>query len=250
MKYMLLDWAQKGCDLILDRYKFAPGQNAAPPLIIAHRGAWNLQERIENSLNAFKEAARVGAVGIEFDVRFTKDGIPVVLHDPSLSRLHGNPARLCDLTFQQVRAITKEIPLLSDVLALKGLHFMIEIKTPISDSQVKILSEHLTGIRPVQDFHFLVLDPQLVRASSLFPSQCWILVGELFLKPFVEISIARGLGGVAGQYLGMTENLVSRLHQAGQKAGVGFIPNRNLYNREWALQVDWVFSNDVIRLLK
>ncbi len=52
------------------------------PLIIAHRGASAVAP--ENTLAAFKKALGVGAHGVEFDVRLSKDGIPVVIHDETL----------------------------------------------------------------------------------------------------------------------------------------------------------------------
>lgn len=55
------------------------------PLIIAHRGASALAP--ENTLTAFQKAINDGAEGIEFDVRLSKDGIPVVIHDSNLMRL-------------------------------------------------------------------------------------------------------------------------------------------------------------------
>ena len=50
------------------------------PLIIAHRGASALAP--ENTFAAFQKAIEDGAEGIEFDVRLSKDGVPVVFHDP------------------------------------------------------------------------------------------------------------------------------------------------------------------------
>lgn len=56
------------------------GQRA--PFVWAHRGASALAP--ENSIAAFLLAAELGAAGVELDVQLTRDGIPVVLHDPYL----------------------------------------------------------------------------------------------------------------------------------------------------------------------
>lgn len=62
---------------------------AVPPLdIIAHRGgARNVDFMAvsENSIDMVKRAARLGANGIEIDVRLTKDGVPVIFHDSFFS---------------------------------------------------------------------------------------------------------------------------------------------------------------------
>jgi len=54
------------------------------PLIIGHRGASAVAP--ENTLAAFSRALDDGADGIEFDVRLSLDGVPVVIHDASLRR--------------------------------------------------------------------------------------------------------------------------------------------------------------------
>jgi glycerophosphoryl diester phosphodiesterase len=54
------------------------------PLIIAHRGS--SAHAPENTFAAFKRAIDEGADGIEFDVRLSNDGIPVVFHDRTLAR--------------------------------------------------------------------------------------------------------------------------------------------------------------------
>src|SRR6185503_6073861 len=55
-----------------------------PPLILGHRGASALAP--ENTLAAFSRAISDGADGIEFDVRLSRDGVAVVIHDASLKR--------------------------------------------------------------------------------------------------------------------------------------------------------------------
>jgi glycerophosphoryl diester phosphodiesterase len=56
------------------------------PVNIAHRGhALNL----ENTLESFHESIDMGAAMLELDVRLSKDGVPIVFHDNSLTRITG-----------------------------------------------------------------------------------------------------------------------------------------------------------------
>src|SRR4026209_3025795 len=73
------------------------------PLIIGHRGASAVAP--ENTMAAFKEAIAAGADGIEFDVRLTRDGVPVVIHDSTLHRTGGLPDRIVDLTLSEVAKV-------------------------------------------------------------------------------------------------------------------------------------------------
>lgn len=49
--------------------------------VIAHRGAWKVQENPQNSLASLKAATKLGCEGSEFDVWMTSDGVLVVNHD-------------------------------------------------------------------------------------------------------------------------------------------------------------------------
>ncbi|MGI8788791.1 MAG: glycerophosphodiester phosphodiesterase [Pyrinomonadaceae bacterium] len=73
------------------------------PLIIAHRGASAFAP--ENTFAAFRKAVDGGADGIEFDVRFANDGVPVVFHDSTLKRLAKIERRVSDFTAAELNKI-------------------------------------------------------------------------------------------------------------------------------------------------
>jgi glycerophosphoryl diester phosphodiesterase len=54
------------------------------PRVFAHRGGCALAP--ENTLAAFELGLRAGADGVELDVHLSADGVPVVVHDPTLDR--------------------------------------------------------------------------------------------------------------------------------------------------------------------
>lgn len=54
------------------------------PVVFAHRGGAGLAP--ENTLVAFDAGLATGADGIELDVRLSRDGVAVVMHDPTLDR--------------------------------------------------------------------------------------------------------------------------------------------------------------------
>lgn len=73
--------------------------------IIAHRGGMLGQE---NTLEAFRTAARMGADLVECDVRRTSDGVLVIYHDENLTRLAGAPATVSDTTFARMQALLEK----------------------------------------------------------------------------------------------------------------------------------------------
>ena len=57
------------------------------PNVVGHRGAAAYAP--ENTLESFREAKRRGATWIELDVKISRDGVPIIMHDESLKRTMG-----------------------------------------------------------------------------------------------------------------------------------------------------------------
>jgi len=102
-------------------------------LYIGHRGTRTILD--ENTISAFLKAIEFGANCIEFDVRETKDGILVILHDKTLDRTTTGSGLLRNLNYIEIKEYrTKNyndvIPILEDVLNLlkRKTQFMIELK--------------------------------------------------------------------------------------------------------------------------
>lgn len=89
------------------------------PLIIGHRGASAVAP--ENTLAAFARALDDSADGIELDVRLARDGVPVVVHDPTLLHTGSRKARVERLTSEALvkidvgSAFNRKHPLLARV---------------------------------------------------------------------------------------------------------------------------------------
>ena len=63
---------------------------------VAHQG--DPYRATENTLPSFRSAIAAGADAVELDVRATADGVPVVVHDPTLRRLWGHDRPVATLT--------------------------------------------------------------------------------------------------------------------------------------------------------
>ena len=119
--------------------------------LIMHRGYNKVAP--ENTLAAFRLAAEMGYKAVECDIQFTQDGVPMILHDTTVTRtsnvasvemeLFGAKKRkLSELTFEEVRQLDfgswksadytgERIPTFDEFLQLcqqSGLHPYIELK--------------------------------------------------------------------------------------------------------------------------
>ena len=84
----------------------------------AHRGAMAYQP--ENTLAAFETAIRQGAYRIEFDIRRTRDGHLVVIHDETVDRTTDGQGRVADLTLSELKRLrsgNEEIPTLDEAIS-------------------------------------------------------------------------------------------------------------------------------------
>ena len=101
--------------------------------VCAHRGASGTHP--ENSLGAFDEAIRLGADGIEFDVRYTSDGHFVVIHDATVDRTTHGRGAVSELSLAAIRGLSaggrEAVPLLDEAMgyadrAVLNVHVKLE----------------------------------------------------------------------------------------------------------------------------
>ncbi len=76
-------------------------KNTTLPVATAHRGACGLYP--ENTLLAMTKACNIGADLIEFDLRLTKDKVPVLLHDQTIDRTSNGKGYPADYTLAELR---------------------------------------------------------------------------------------------------------------------------------------------------
>jgi glycerophosphoryl diester phosphodiesterase len=87
--------------LLLNSFAAAPAAAQQPFAIVAHRG---LAEGIpENTLAAFRQSASQGVRVIELDLRETKDGHIVVIHDETVDRTTDCSGRVAEMTLVTLR---------------------------------------------------------------------------------------------------------------------------------------------------
>jgi glycerophosphoryl diester phosphodiesterase len=96
------------------------------PNVVGHRGA--AAYAAENTLESFREAKRRGATWIELDVKVTRDGVPIIMHDESLARTTGVDRLVVDTDRAQLPA---GVPTFAEAIACLGelgLGCNVEIK--------------------------------------------------------------------------------------------------------------------------
>jgi len=120
--------------------------------IIAHRGGASLAP--ENTEAAFRNAARLQADWIEFDVHRTRDGVLVIMHDDTVNRMTSGNGYIKDMTWSQLYELRmtngEHVMKFEEVVALaKELHIGIlaELKSTfyyphIEEEALRIVRHH------------------------------------------------------------------------------------------------------------
>ncbi len=175
-------------------------------LPIAHRALHDLDDgRPENSISAIRAAIRAG-YGIEVDLQFSKDGVPMVFHDYDLGRLTNQSGPLrqrnaADLTQMTLLNCSDTIPTLTEVLDLVAgqVPLLLEIKDqdgalgPDIGAQERAIADALVGydgpaalmsFNPHSVIEMSRLCPHIPRGllTCNFPKEHWKLVPESTLE--------------------------------------------------------------------
>ena len=221
--------------------------------IVSHRGERDNRVVFENTFAAFDTLISAGVWAIEFDIRWTQDLEPVVVHDLDLLRVFGQKERICDLTLAQLQDTAPQIPSLAELLDRYGgkIHFMIELKAedyPQPEQQRARLTQLLSSLEPVTDFHFLALELDLFEHLKGFPAACWLPTARANIKQMSDFALRHQCAGMAGPYGLISRRRIQRHLQAGQNLGVGFPAHRNVLYREINRGVRWIFTNQALRL--
>jgi glycerophosphoryl diester phosphodiesterase len=117
-------------------------------LIVAHRGASAYEP--ENTVRSFERAFHLGADFVELDVRLSRDGWLVVIHDEAVDRTTNGSGLVRDLTLKELKVLDadkgEKIPTLTEVLELfreTKQRFIIEVKEPnLEEKLLETIMDH------------------------------------------------------------------------------------------------------------
>lgn len=209
------------------------GQNRSPlpavhhkPVVIAHRG--DHVNFPENTLEAFEEAIRNGVDYVEVDLRTSKDGVLVIMHDESVNRTTNGAGKVRDLDGAAIARLTIKpgisqpsgkyhVPTFAEVL--KTCQGRINIYLDFKDADVTLVYKMLTESGMVhhmvvyinaeeQYYEWKRVAPAMPLISSVPES----IHDEKTLQHFLDQFTLSAVDGRPGQY---TEAMLSVLHKNG-----------------------------------
>jgi len=246
-------WFNRGYGL-LPRHK---GRKAVEPIIVGHRGVCGHPVVKENTLEAFDLAVELGGA-IELDLRLTRDGVPVVSHDPDLQRIHQVDGVIADLTLSELRALAPQVPTLIEVFERYGTrcaHYFLESKVYEPAERAAFLISQMKGdIKKAglaDRVTLISLDARpLDQARQVYPELPKAYVFGLSSKDAVNYALSHQDTGLAGWYFSYPGNIRQFLAERNLHEGVGQVDYKNTMtacsNRGFRYQ----FTNRIDRVAK
>ena len=221
--------------------------------IVSHRGHYDNQRVFENTIAAFDRVKNKGVWGIEFDLRWTKDLHPVVIHDADLQRVFGSNLRIRQATLAELKTVCPLVPSLEEMIQRYGkkMHLMVEIKAePYPDpvQQNQVLKNLFSSLEPENDYHLLTLTLEMFERMAFVPKSAFIPIARFNFFRLSKLAIAQNYSGLAGHYLLLTASRLKKHLKSRQKVGTGYINSKNCLFRELNRGVDWIFSDNALEL--
>ncbi len=217
----------------------------------AHRGSPDPSSGVlENTIDAFVRSARLGADGVELDVRLTRDGALAVHHDPVIP----DAGPVADLDVCELPA---HVPLLDAVLdACTGLTVNIEIKNLPSEpgfdagEQLALAVGALLIERGTAE-NILVSSFWPPSLDAVMGCDTEISTGLLVPAWFgaedaLELAIEHGLGALHPEVSLLSPELVLAAHKAGLTVAAWTVNELTALRSALDWGVDTVITDDVV----
>lgn len=226
--------------------------------IIAHRGASH--DAPENTLAAIRLAWQQNADAVEIDVRLSRDGALVVMHDDNTRRTAGHDAKIAAQTLEELKRLDagswkgapfagETIPTLGEVLAElpAGKGLVIEVKDARPEV-VPALQSALaqSGVLPAQLLLIGFDYEQVKRLKSALPQLRVLLLrsAPLAVEELIALCRDASLDGVDLQHaFPLDEKAIAKLRAAGLAWYVWTVDDANIARRLVAAGVDGITTN-------
>ncbi|MBI4739089.1 hypothetical protein HY772_06025 [Candidatus Woesearchaeota archaeon] len=221
-------------------------------LVVGHRGCAGLEP--ENTIRGFKRAAKLGCDAIEMDIRLTKDGVPVIMHDTTLDRTTNGKGWLAEKTLAQLKNVRcadgKPVPTLQDVIDAVGdkTFLVLELKDEGTAQPVLETLKQNCVSRNVELSSFW--HRELLLAKKLDPKiSTGVIISGCPIRPD-EIARKASAGRMHACHWYINKGFVNALHEKKIFVDAWVVDEEPWISRAASFGVDAITSNRPDHLLK
>lgn len=224
------------------------------PLVISHAACAG--HAPENTLAGVRAALELGVDAIEVDVHVTADGIPVLMHDPTVDRTTNGRGSVASLTLEQIRALDaggEPVPTLAEALELarSGALLIAEIKAPGIEGAVAEAVRRAGALAEVMVWSFFPHVLTAMREAEPRLPCALLLTGEALARwsEMRELAVRLGAQGVSVFHQGLEAPIVRGARRSALAVYAWTADSGPEIERLLALGVDGIVSNYPERVL-
>lgn len=219
---------------------------------VAHRG--DPYRVRENTLDSLRSALDRGADAVEIDVRLTRDGVPVLLHDETLKRLWEQDRPLLSLSAAEVRGLTEGgVPTLAEALAATGgSRVMIDLPGTREVRTARRVVDAVREAGAAERVYYCAGATAMLAVRAADPSAEIALTWTSLAPPRPALLAAVEPRWLNYRFPLVDRDLVARIHRDGRLLSVWTPDTRRSMRRLIDLGVDSITTNrvDVLRTLR
>jgi len=237
-----------------------------PVMVIAHRGFSGA--RPENTCSAFKKAVEAGSDMIELDVRLSRDGRVVVIHDPDLERTTDGEGRVADYTLKKLQKFSagfrfganffsEKIPTLKKVLDMIGGQVLVNIE--IKNAHLGSYTLGDLADRALQEVQEAGMIDRVIFSSFYPPAlerirghKTGVRMAMLYHKPWDSVQEVTGgkiFSALNLRRIYLTRGRIDRVHAAGMQVNVYTVNSEEEMKKFIRWGIDGIITNYPDRLL-
>jgi glycerophosphoryl diester phosphodiesterase len=212
---------------------------------VAHRG--DPYRFRENTLDSLRSALDRGADAVEVDVRLTRDGVPVLLHDESLRRLWEHDRPLLALSAEEVRGVTAgRVPTLEQALAATdGSRVMLDLPGPVRRRTVERIVDVVRQTGAEDRVYYCAGAEAMLAVRAVDPSAEIALTWTTPAPPRPALLDAVRPRWLNYRFSLLDGDLAARVHRDGYLLSAWTPDTRRAMRRLLALGVDSITTNRV-----
>ncbi|MCX5268008.1 glycerophosphodiester phosphodiesterase [Streptomyces sp. NBC_00199] len=212
---------------------------------VAHRGdPYRLRE---NTIASLRSALDLGADAVECDVRLTRDGVPVLLHDATLKRLWAHDRPLASLSAAEVRGLTAgAVPTLAEALAAtEGSRLMLDLPGTREVGAARRIVDAVREAGATDRVYYCAGAVAMLAVRAADPSAEIALTCTSLAPPRPALLAAVRPRWLNYRFSLVDRELAARVHRDGRLLSVWTPDTRRSLRRLIGLDVDSITTNRI-----
>ncbi len=228
-------------------------------IVMGHKGASKIAP--ENTLKAFKEAIRLKADAVEFDVHETLDGELVIIHDNNTLSRTGSEGVVKQMTLKELKKLNfgdgERIPTLLELIDLAKGKISLNCEIKVEGITTKIVqifqdanildSTMVSSFLHAELIKIQKIEPQL-KLATLVPNEAGKFSDWNYKKKLIDYASENNFYGINPLYKLTDRQFIEYAHKKNIKVLPWTVDSGIAMRKLINMGTDGIITNDISRL--